>query len=106
MLNKLTVADGISALSHASATFARLFEKPTFDVGLYKPTSDDLQGPHSRDELYFIATGSGEFICNGHKGRFQSGDVFFVPAGAEHSFTRFSLGFSTWVIFLGPRMGD
>src|SRR5258707_11870145 len=105
MLTKLPVGNGIPALSRTNATFARLLEQPTFDVGLYKPAGNDEQGPHSRDELYVIATGSGEFTCQGQAERFQSGDAFFVPAGAEHRFSKFSLGFSTWVIFFGPRIG-
>src|SRR5258706_6940673 len=104
MPNKLTVGEGIAALSSAISTFARLLDQPTFDVGLYKPTSYDEQAPHSRDELYVIATGTGEFTCNGRAERFQSGDVFFVPAGADHRFSKFSFGFSTWVIFFGPRL--
>lgn len=106
MSTKLTVGEGITALSNANNTFARLLEQPAFDVGLYKPLSYDEQAPHSRDELYVIATGTGEFTCQGRSDRFQSGDVFFVPAGADHRFSKFSFGFSTWVIFFGPRIGD
>lgn len=100
---KLTLSGALSALSDANATTARLLEHPTFDVSVYRPEGHDPQGPHQRDELYVIASGSGDFMCEGKIERFLTGDVFFVPAGATHRFENFSSDFSTWVIFFGPR---
>jgi mannose-6-phosphate isomerase-like protein (cupin superfamily) len=80
-----------------------LLDKPTFEVGLYKPERHDPQGAHARDELYVIARGSGDFACDGKTEKFQAGDAFFVPAGTAHRFMSFSADFSTWVIFFGPR---
>lgn len=100
---KLILLEALAALG-ASATSARLLEMPAFDVSVYKPEAHDLQGPHKRDELYVIASGSGDFACEGKTDRFQTGDVLFVPAGAAHHFANFSDDFSTWVVFLalGP----
>jgi hypothetical protein len=61
---KLTLLEALAALG-ASATSARLLEMPAFDVSVYKPEAHDLQGPHKRDELYVIASGSGDFACEG-----------------------------------------
>jgi mannose-6-phosphate isomerase-like protein (cupin superfamily) len=93
----------MAALSRAGTTTARLLEKPTFDVSMYKPEGHDPQGPHKRDELYVIANGSGDFTCHAQTHRFHRGDILFVPAGAVHRFENFSSDFSTWVIFFGPR---
>ena len=37
---------------------------------------------------------------------FAAGDCFFVPAGVEHRFTRFSPDFAAWVVFWGPEGGE
>jgi hypothetical protein len=102
----LTFKDAAAVLSRAGQPFERLLEGPTFDVGLYKPDGSDPQGPHARDELYVIARGSGEFLCDGKATKFQSGDAFFVPADVDYRFMNFSADFSTWVIFFGPRISD
>ena len=100
-MHKLTVGNAVAAL-HGS-DFARFLERPEFDVSLYRPGKVDPQTPHKRDELYVIASGRGDFFCDGETEPFAAGDVFFVPAGVEHRFRNFSSDFTTWVIFLGKR---
>jgi len=100
---KITLIDAMTALTKAGDTSVRLLERPIFDVSVYRPEGLDLQGPHKRDELYVIASGSGEFTCDGWTKKFGSGDIFFVTAGVAHHFENFSNDFSTWVIFFGPR---
>ncbi len=69
---------------------------------LYKPVGNDAQSPHTRDELYIVSSGSGTFYLQGDTFPFDSGDLIFVPAHAEHRFESFSEDFTTWVIFFGP----
>ena len=57
---KLTINDALAAATSAETRFARLLEEPSFDVGLYKPEGTDSQGSHTRDELYVVASGTGE----------------------------------------------
>lgn len=103
MNTNLTFAAALAQLSAASATSVRLLEKPSFDISVYKPVRHDPQGPHKRDELYVIASGSGHFTCDGSTESFAVGDAFFVSAGVEHRFVDFSADFWTWVIFFGQR---
>jgi len=100
---KLSIADAMTTLTATGSDFARLLEQPSCDVSLYKPVGIDPQKPHVRDELYVIACGSGRFTCEVETEDFGPGDMFFVPAGADHRFTNFLRDFATWVIFLGPR---
>jgi mannose-6-phosphate isomerase-like protein (cupin superfamily) len=75
-------------------------------VLLYAPISGDYpQTPHIRDELYVIASGSGQFTAAGETEACAEGDVFFVPGGMDHGFSDLSADFSTWVIFIGPAPG-
>jgi len=102
---KLSLSGAMETLSITSKDYARLLENRTFDVGLYKPAGTDPQKPHVRDEIYVIASGLGDFTYEGKTEPFGVGDVFFVPAQAEHRFANFSDNFSTWVIFFGAAGG-
>src|SRR5579885_3218140 len=75
-------------------------------VEYYAPRGVDTQVPHSRDELYVVASGSGWFVNGEHRHRFGPGDVIFVPAGVVHRFEEFGDDFATWVIFYGPEGGE
>jgi mannose-6-phosphate isomerase-like protein (cupin superfamily) len=101
---KIAIAEAIGRLTGENSDFERLLERDTFDVGIYRPASEDQQTPHARDELYIVAAGSGNFACGSETRAFAVGDVFFVPAGIEHRFTKFSADFATWVVFFGERL--
>jgi mannose-6-phosphate isomerase-like protein (cupin superfamily) len=83
-----------------------LFRHGTLTVKLYAPRGTDPQTPHSRDEVYVIATGKGRFRLGSDETSFGPGDMLFVPAGKEHRFTEFSDDFATWVLFYGPEGGE
>lgn len=83
-----------------------MLHRGALEVELYAPRGKDLQTPHSRDELYFVVRGSGDFVLAGRRHPFAPGDAFFVPAEVDHRFERFSDDFLTWVVFLGPEGGD
>jgi mannose-6-phosphate isomerase-like protein (cupin superfamily) len=42
------------------------------------------------DEIYFVITGSGEYICDESRQRFGPTDILFAAAGVEHRFENFS----------------
>lgn len=85
---------------------AAVFAHGSLLVRFYQPDSEDRQTPHDRDELYVVADGRGEFVCDGHRTSFGPGDLLFAAAGAEHRFERFSEDFATWVVFYGPLGGE
>lgn len=101
-MDKLSVAAALEELK-GGETYKRLMEQADFDVGMYRPVKEDDQTPHIRDEIYIVATGTGDFVCAGESEAFAPGDVFYVPAGMEHRFENFSRDFATWVVFLGAR---
>lgn len=86
--------------------FAEAFANGSMSVELYVPVGADPQQPHDRDEVYFVMSGSGDFVLAGERCRFGAGDALFVPAGASHRFENFSADFSTWVVFYGPAGGE
>jgi mannose-6-phosphate isomerase-like protein (cupin superfamily) len=78
----------------------------TMVVKYYAPCGTDKQTPHTRDELYVVARGSGTFVYGDSRHPFSAGDVLFVPAEKPHRFEDFTDDFGTWVIFYGPEGGE
>ena len=86
--------------------FVRALAHASMSVELYAPIGTDPQSPHSQDELYFVISGSGEFVNGDERMNFSQGSAFFVPAGQAHRFENFSTDFATWVVFWGPHGGE
>ena len=90
----------------AGARSVSMFRHGTLEAELYAPQGNDPQQPHTRDEVYVVISGHGQFDNGGEVQRFEAGDMLFVPAGRAHRFTAFSEDFSTWVLFYGPQGGE
>jgi len=104
---KVTIADALAQLKgEKGQLFAKVMERGSMSVEIYRPIKVDHQTPHLQDELYVIINGSGEFLNDSERSTFNAGDVFFVPAGIGHRFENFTDDFATWVIFYGPTAGE
>ena len=91
---------------HRGERFAELFRHGTLSVELDAPRGTDPQQPHTRDEVYVVAQGKGQFLNGGVRHGFGPGDVLFVPAGMVHRFEEFSEDLAVWVFFYGPEGGE
>ncbi len=104
---KVALADALRAVPTADgALFQELFQHGSLSLEMYRPEKIDLQKPHSRDEVYVVARGSGQFWLEGERVDFAAGDFLFVAAGRAHRFENFSDDFAVWVIFYGPEGGE
>ena len=104
---KLTLSEALGRLPGPQGEQSvLLFEHGSLVVKLYAPRGSDSQTPHSRDEIYVIAQGSGEFVCGGARQSFAPNDILFAAAGVEHRFENFSDDFAVWVLFYGPEGGE
>lgn len=103
---KIALKDSFKRLKESGNEFIELFKHGSLSVEIYKPDKVDKQTPHSRDEIYVIASGSGEFLLDDERDIFEPGDVLFVPAGKEHCFENFTDDFVTWVFFYGAEGGE
>ncbi len=106
MMERLTIKNALTSLKETDSPFKALFSHGSLTVEMYQPNQVDHQQPHSRDELYVIASGSGYFVNGNERQSFEAGEVLFVPAGREHRFESFSDDFTTWVFFYGPEGGE
>ena len=103
----MTLANAAEQLkSEPVEQFTTLFQHGSLEVEFYKPDKVDLQTPHSRDEIYVVASGSGKFVCGDSTQKFETGEVLFAAAGVAHRFEDFSDDFTTWVFFYGPEGGE
>jgi mannose-6-phosphate isomerase-like protein (cupin superfamily) len=106
MNNHLSLQQAKLSLRQSGKEFLVLFQHVSLAVELYKPDKTDKQTPHTRDEIYIIAAGNGQFNLDGEITVITNGDFLFVPAGAPHHFFDFTDDFSTWVFFYGPEGGE
>jgi quercetin dioxygenase-like cupin family protein len=67
-----------------------------------RPTNGP-QTPHPRDELYFVAAGSGRYRVEESVTDVGPGDLLFCAAQVAHGFEDISDDFSVWVLFYGPQ---
>jgi mannose-6-phosphate isomerase-like protein (cupin superfamily) len=105
--HRLTVTDALARLPGAGGErYVELFRHGTLSVELYAPRGHDPQSPHTRDEVYVVVTGRGQFRNGAERHPFGPGDVLFVPAGVTHRFEEFSDDLAVWVFFYGPEGGE
>ena len=90
----------------AGERFAVALERGSLSIELYAPRGSDPQQPHTRDEVYVVVSGRGEFVNGGERHAFAPGDLLFVPAGVEHRFQQFTDDLAVWVVLYGPEGGD
>src|SRR5882672_9819681 len=83
-----------------------VFSHGSLVVELYTPVGQDPQKPHTRDEAYFVARGTGMFFDGVQRHAVEAGSFLFVPAGQIHRFEDFSSDFAVWVIFYGAEGGE
>ena len=86
--------------------FATIFEHGSLTVEIYAPRGSDPQNPHTRDEVYFVVAGTGEYVCGDTRQPFGPSDLLFAAAGIVHRFENFSDDLTLWVIFYGSEGGE
>src|SRR4030095_9450969 len=88
---KSTVTNALLNLpGPAGERFATVFQHGSLLVEIYAPRGNDPQKPHTRDEIYFVATGTGDYVCGESRQQFGPTDLLFAAAGIEHRFANFS----------------
>lgn len=100
--------EGALGLLQESGTqrFATVFEHGSLLVEIYSPRGTDPQKPHTRDEVYVVAAGSGTYVCGDSRLPVGPGDLLFAAAGVEHRFEDFTKDLTLWVMFYGREGGE
>ena len=104
---RFIVADALTKLPNPQGKrFASIFQHGTLLVEIYAPRGSDPQQPHTRDEAYFVASGTGDYVCGETRTSFAPTDLLFAAAGVSHRFENFTDDLVVWVIFYGPEGGE
>ena len=91
------------ALPRTPGRSAEVFIDGDLEVRFAARPTNGQQVPHHRDELYFVAAGTGKYRVEGKVTAVGAGDVLFCAAHVAHGFEDISEDFSVWVLFYGPR---
>ncbi|MCX7380516.1 MAG: cupin domain-containing protein [Alphaproteobacteria bacterium] len=103
---RVTIAEAKVAPLPPGRASALLLTHGTLELRWYEPKGADTQAPHTRDELYIVASGRGFFVREAERVPFGPGDALFVAARETHRFEDFSADFAVWVMFYGPEGGE
>ena len=87
----MTIAEALAQLPGPDgASFVSVFKHGSLVVEILAPPSLVPLPPHTRDEVYIVAQGTGELLNDGTRVSISPGDFLFVPAGVEHHFENFT----------------
>jgi mannose-6-phosphate isomerase-like protein (cupin superfamily) len=90
------------ALPFTPGRSAEVFVDGDLEVRFAVRPTNGPQVPHRRDELYFVASGSGRYRVEDRLTDIGPGDLLFCAANIAHGFEDISEDFSVWVLFYGP----
>jgi mannose-6-phosphate isomerase-like protein (cupin superfamily) len=91
------------ALPRTPGRSSEVFVDGDLEVRFAARPTDGPQVPHERDELYFVASGTGRYRVEDRVTTVATGDILFCAAQVTHGFEDISEDFSVWVIFYGAK---
>lgn len=76
----------------------------SLSVGIYRLNvgQEDLQKPHTEDEVYYVVSGRGRFQAGAERGAVEPGSVLFVPRSVPHRFDEITEDLILLVFFAPP----
>ena len=89
------------ALPRTPGRSAEVFVDGDLEVRFAARPTNGPQVPHLKDEIYFVAAGTGRYRVEDRVTDVRVGDVLFCAAHVPHGFEDISEDFSVWVLFYG-----
>lgn len=100
----LSLADLLAAPSDAGRSFAEVLRVRAMSAGVYELAAgaEDLQQPHTEDEVYMVLRGRARATVAGDVVDVMSGSMLYVPAGVLHRFHDIEEELTVLVVFAPP----
>jgi mannose-6-phosphate isomerase-like protein (cupin superfamily) len=78
----------IAQRAESGRSYLEFLRVPALSMGLYvlPPHSEDLQQPHTEDEVYYVVSGRAKIRVGAEEREAQAGSLIYVEAGVEHRF--------------------
>ena len=74
--------------ANSGRLYLEFLRVPAMSMGLYVLPSGgtDPQGPHTEDEVYYVASGRGHITVGDEEREVREGSIIYVAANVEHRF--------------------
>lgn len=100
-------AGTFGSLDVSGTGYVEHLRRPDLSLGTYSLRAgvEDLQEPHTEDEVYVVTAGRARFTSSGETIEVSAGSVFFVAAHEVHRFHDIAEDL-TVLVFFGPAEGS
>lgn len=100
----LSLNDLLSAPSEEQRGYPEVLRVAALSAGVYKLAagSEDLQSPHSEDEVYVVLRGRARVTVGAELVTVAPGSFLYVPAGVPHQFHDIEEDLAVLVVFSPP----
>jgi mannose-6-phosphate isomerase-like protein (cupin superfamily) len=98
------ISDLDARRAKSGKTYLEFLREETLSAGLYslRAGEEDLQKPHTEDEVYYVVEGKARFRCDGEDCDVGTGSTLFVKAGVDHRFHAIVEDLKVLVLFAPP----
>jgi mannose-6-phosphate isomerase-like protein (cupin superfamily) len=106
-MDAFELADLLARRQASGAPYLEFLNVPDLSVGLYVlgAGEPDLQGPHTEDEVYYVASGRGRVTVGDEVRDVRAGSIVFVATAVPHRFHDITEDLVLFVAF-GPAEGS
>jgi mannose-6-phosphate isomerase-like protein (cupin superfamily) len=90
-----------SKRAKSGRAYLEFLRVPEMNAGIYELAagSEDLQSPHTEDEIYYVVAGTARFRAAGEVTDVGPGSVLYVRSGVSHRFEEITSDLKILVVF-------
>lgn len=100
-MDAFELSDVMAQRAASGRSYLEFLRVPALSMGVYTlpAGSQDLQEPHTEDEVYYVAQGAATIRVAGEDRAVTAGSMVYVPARVEHRFHTITQDLTVLVFF-------
>ena len=100
-MDAFELSDVMAQQAASGRSYLEFLRVPALSIGVYTlpAGSQDLQEPHTEDEVYYVAQGAATIRVAGEDRPVMAGSMVYVPARVEHRFHTITQDLTVLVFF-------